>query len=110
MSKIKNKIYDVLKGNFLIRENSFKNWRFILFIVGLMLLMIASAHSIDKKVMEIADLNKEIKELRAEFVDTRSQAMKLKLESAIRKRVLTEGLQPSETPPQVIKVTTLKKD
>ena len=68
--------------------------------------MIASAHSIDKKVMEIADLNKEIKELRAEFLDTRSISMKLKLESTIRARVLDQGLKPSETPPQVIKVTS----
>ena len=106
MSKIKKNIYDVLKGNFLIRENSFKNWRFILFIVVLMLLMIASAHSSDKKVMEIVALNKEIKELRSEFVDTRSISMKLKLESTVRKKVLEFGLLPSDTPPQVIQVTS----
>ncbi len=108
MSKIKKSIYDVLRGNFLIRENSFKNWRFILFIVMLMLLMIASAHSSDKKVMEIAALNKEIKELRSEFVDTRSISMKLKLESTVRNKVIEFGLKPSETPPQVIRVTSNK--
>jgi hypothetical protein len=108
MSKIKKNIYDVLRGNFLIRENSFKNWRFILFIVVLMLLMIASAHSSDKKVMEIAALNKEIKELRSEFVDIRSISMKLKLESTVRKKVFEFGLLASETPPQVIRVTSKK--
>ena len=105
MSKFKKSIYDVLKGNFLVSEDSFKNWRFILFIVALMLLMIASSHSIDKKVMEIAKLNKEIKELRAEFVDTRSISMRLKLESTIRKKVFDLELKPSENPPQVIRVT-----
>jgi len=108
MSKIKKSIYDLLKGNFLVSEDSFKNWRFILFIVGLMLLMIASSHSIDKKVMEIARLNKEIKELRAEFVDTRSTSMGLKLESTIRKKVLKLELKPSENPPKVIRVTSKK--
>lgn len=106
MSKFKNSIYEVLKGNFLVKDDSFKNWRFILFIVGLMLLMIASSHSSDKKVMEIAQLNKKIKELRAEFVDTRSIAMKLKLESTIRDKVLELGLKPSQKPPQVIRVTS----
>ena len=106
MSKIKKSIYDILRGNFLIRENSLKNWRFILFMVVLMLLMIASAHSSDKKVMEIAALNKEIKELRSEFVDTRSISMKLKLESTVRNKVSEYGLKPSETPPQVIRVTS----
>jgi len=108
MSVVKNKIYGLLKGNFLISNDSLKNWRFILFLVGLMMLMIASAHSSDKKVMEIAELNKKIKELRAEFVDTRSISMKLKLESAIRNKVLDQGLKPSENPPQVIKVVSKK--
>ena len=105
MSKFKKSIYDVLKGNFLVSDDSFKNWRFILFIVALMLMMIASSHSSDKKVMGIAKLNKKIKELRSEFVDTRSISMKLKLESTIRNKVLELELKPSENPPQVIRVT-----
>jgi len=108
MSRLKKSIYDLLKGNFLISEDSFKNWRFILFIVVLMLLMIASSHSSDKKVMEIAELNKEIKELRAEFVDARSISMKMRLESTIRNKVGEYGLKPSENPPYVIRVTSKK--
>ena len=105
MSKFKKSIYDILRGNFLVSDDSFKNWRFILFIVGLMLLMIASSHSSDKKVMRIAKLNKQIKELRSEFLDTRSISMKLKLESTIKNKVLILGLKPSQNPPQVIRVT-----
>ena len=108
MSIIKSSIYNLLKGKFLVSEDSFKNWRFILFIVGLLLLMIASSHSSDKKVMEIAKLNYEIKELRAEFLDMRSISMKMKLESTIRKKVEDLGIRPSENPPQVIKVTSKK--
>lgn len=109
MAVFKDKIYGLLRGNFLISQDSLKNWRFIFFLVGLMMLMIASAHSSDKKVMDIAELNKKIKELRAEFVDTRSISMKLKLESAIRDKVVEQGLKPSETPPQVIRVTSKDK-
>ena len=58
--------------------------------------------------MEIAQLNKEIKELRAEFVDMRSISMKMKLESTIRKNVLDMGLISSENPPQVIRVISTK--
>ncbi|MBL4723820.1 MAG: S-adenosyl-methyltransferase [Lutibacter sp.] len=105
MSKFKKSIYDILRGNFLVSDESFKNWRFILFIVGLMLMMIASSHSSDKKVMSIAKLNKEIKELRSEFLDTRSISMKLKLESTIKNKVLALELKPSQNPPQVIRVT-----
>ncbi|SNR79489.1 FtsL-like putative cell division protein [Lutibacter flavus] len=108
MSIIKSSIYSLLKGKFLVSEDSFKNWRFILFIVGLLLLMIASSHSSDKKVMEIAKLNYEIKELRAEFLDMRSISMKMKLESTIRVKVVDFGIKPSENPPQVIKVISKK--
>jgi len=106
MSKIKDNIYNILKGKFLVSDDSLKNWGLISFIVLLMLFMIASAHSSDKKVMEIAKLNKEVKELRAQFLDLRSISMKVKLESTIRKKVQTLGLKPSENPPVVIKVTS----
>jgi len=108
MSIIKASIYNLLKGEFLVNKDSFKNWRFILFVVVLLLLMIASSHSSDKKVMEIAKINNELKELRAEFVDTRSISMKMRLESTIRNKVVDLGIKPSEQPPQVIKVTSKK--
>ena len=108
MASIKDSIFNVLKGKFLISDDSLNNWGFISFIVLLMLLMIASAHSSDKKVMQIAKLNKEVKELRAHFVDLRSISMKMKLESSIRKKVVEIGLIPSETPPQVISVISKK--
>lgn len=106
MSKIKESIYDVLGGRFLVSDDSLKNWGFIFFIVILMLLMIASGHRSDKKVMEIAKLNTEVKELRSQFVDLRSISMKVKLESTIRNKVIDMGLKPGETPPQVIKVVS----
>ena len=109
MSKLKKSAYGLLRGSFLVKEDSLKNWRFILFMVALMLLMISSAHSSDKKVMEIAALNKEIRELRAEFVDTRSISMKMRLESTIRRKVGEVGILPSETPPSIIRVTSKKK-
>ncbi len=110
MAGFKENFYSLLKGKFLVSDDSFKNWQFILFLVGLMLLIIASSHSADKKVMEIAALNKEINERRAEFLDTRTIFMSLKLESSIRARVEELGLRPVENPPQVIKVKpNLKK-
>jgi hypothetical protein len=109
MSPFKQRIYDILKGNFLISNDSFKNWQFILFIAILMLFMISSSHSIDQKVMRIAQINKEIQELRSEFVDMRSISMKIRLESTIRNKVAPLGIKPSENPPQVIRVTTKNK-
>jgi len=108
MADVNKTIYDILRGSFLINDDAFKNWRFIVFVVVLMLLMVASSHSADKKVIEIAALSKEIKEMRAQFIDTRTKVMELKLESAIRNRVVDLGLVPSDEPPQKILVTLNK--
>lgn len=101
---MKASLVDLLKGKFLISDESGKNWRFILFLSALAIMMIASSHSADKKVHDIAELNERVKELRSEFVDTRSSLQQLKLESKIKAQVERLGLKPSENPPQKIKV------
>ena len=70
MSKVKKGIYDVLRGSFLTDESAFKNWRIIIFVVGLLLIMITSGHKADKKVILISKLNNKKRALRAEYVDT----------------------------------------
>ncbi len=66
--------------------------------------MIASSHSADRKVHEIAQLNNEVKELRSKFMDGRSKLMRLKMESSIQKKMAEKGLKSSEIPPKKIKV------
>ena len=110
MSKFKQGIYDVLKGKFLVSEEAFKNWRFIIFVVVLLLFMISRSHSTDKKVLKIAKLNSEIRELKAEFMDTRTKVSRLELESVIQKKVVERGLLPSENPPKKIKVISRKEN
>ena len=101
---MKQNIYSILKGKFLISDDSFKNWRVILFISALAIIMIASSHSADKKVHEIARLNNEVKELRSAFVDGRSKLMRLKMESTVINKMTEKGLSSSVIPPKKIKV------
>lgn len=104
MSKTKQALYNILRGKFLVDEDAKKNWGFIIFITFLALLMITSSHQIDRKVQKIAELNQERRMLRSEFVATRSDLMKLKMESSISSRLAANGLFVSQTPPQKIKV------
>ncbi|MDP4599820.1 MAG: FtsL-like putative cell division protein [Polaribacter sp.] len=106
-AKRKN-IYDFLRGSFLTDESSFKNWRIIIFVVVLLLIMISSAHNIDKKGIKISELNKKKRELRAEHIDIGTILMRTKMESTVREKALKIGLKPSETPPKKIKVTHKK--
>ena len=108
MSKIKQNIYSVLKGKFLVSPEAIGSWRMIVFVVVLLMFMISRAHVADGKVIKIARLNKEIRELKAEFVDARTKVMRLELESSVQKKVAERGLFPSETPPKKIKVVSRK--
>lgn len=98
--------YNIIKGRFLVSDDAFKNWRFIIFLSALALVMIGSSHSADKKVHEIARLSDDVKELKSEYVDVRMQRMQTKMESRIIKAMEDRGLFPSVTPPQKIIINT----
>ena len=109
MAKAKRTIYDLLRGSFLTDASAFKNWRIIIFVVSLLLIMITSGHNADRKVIKIAELNKKQRELRAEYVDTGTILMRMKMESNIRQKVVKlRGILPSQTSPQKIKIIRKK--
>jgi len=69
---VKNGVYSILKARFLIDDDAFKNWRFIVFLIILAIIMIANTQRFEQKIYEISALTNEVKELRSEFVDRRS--------------------------------------
>lgn len=101
---MKTGIYNILKARFLVNEDATKNWRFIVFLIFLAIIMIANTQRFEQKVFQIADLNNQVKELRSEFVDNRSELMKLKMESTISGKMEHIGIFPSQVPPIKIKV------
>ncbi len=106
---MKHNVYDILKARFLIKEDSLKNWRFIVFLITLAIVMIANTNRFEQKVFKIAALSNEVKELRSEFVDRRSELMKLKMESTVSANMEAKGIFPSSVPPQKIKVKSKKE-
>lgn len=101
---MKKGVYGILKARFLLDEDAIKNWRFIVFIILLAIVMIANTQSYEQKVFRIAELTNEVKELRSEFVDRRSELMKLKMESTVAQKMEARQLKPSTVPPVKIKV------
>ncbi len=106
--QMKYGIYNILKAKFLVNEDAVKNWRFIVFLIGLAIMMIANTHSYEKKIFQIAELTNEVKELRSEFVDRRSELMKIKMESTVANKMVEKGIFPSSVPPKKIKVAREK--
>ncbi len=102
---MKKNIYNIVKGTFLVSDDALKNWRFIIFLSILALVMIGSSHTADKKVHKIAQLSNDVKELKSEYLDVRKLLTQTKMESRITLAMSQRGLQPSETPPQKIRIT-----
>lgn len=103
---MKHGVYSILKARYLINEdaNAAKNWRFILFLIALAIIMIANTQRYEQKVFRIIELTGEVKELRSEFVDRRSELMQLKMESTVSTQMETRQVYPSSVPPVKIKV------
>ena len=101
---MKQRIYDILKARFLIENDAIKNWKFILFLVFLAMIMIANNHNFDAKNYQIAKLTEQMKDQRSKFVDTRSRLMKLKMESSITKKMKIRDILPADQPPVKIVV------
>lgn len=89
----------------MVSDDTFKNWRFVVFLSVLALVMIGSSHTADKKVHRIAKLSNEAKELKSEYLDVRKQLTQTKMESKLTAVMSKTGLQTSTIPPQKISIT-----
>jgi hypothetical protein len=101
------RLLSILNIEFLIKEDSFRNWRMILFISALALVMISSGHSADKKIFLIASLNSKIKALKSQFIENKTHLMNLEKETNVVKKLSERGIRPSSNPP--IKIIVQRK-
>ena len=106
---MKNGVYSILKARFLIQDDAIKSWRFIVFLIVLAIIMIANTQRFEQKIFKIAELTNQVKELRSEFVDRRSELMKLKMESTVSEKMVGKQIFPSSVPPTKIKVKKIEK-
>ena len=103
-----NKIIDILVGKFLIEKINIDNIRLIFFIFFLAFLLIYSSHSVDSKVYEISQLNTEVSVVESNFIETRKKLMNLRVESAVRKKLISKQIKPTLSPPFKILILSNK--
>lgn len=96
---------DIIKAKILVNEDAAKTWAVIIYVIVLCLVMIWNTQAYETKVFKVASLSHQVKMLRAEFVDTRSELMELKMESTITRTLEEQGIFPSEVPPTKIHVS-----
>ena len=104
-----NQLLSLLNMDFLTKDDALKNWRMILYLSLLALIIISSGHLADKKIFQIAQLNNELKEMKSEFVEKRAYLMELKMESRVIKSLREIGIKPAKIPPVKLTVESNKK-
>ena len=106
---MKGGVINLLKAKYLVDQGSMRNWRFIVFLILVCILIIANSHNYEQKIFRISALETEVKELRSEFVDKRSELMELKMESTVSRKMEERNIFPSSVPPKKIKVVKEKE-
>jgi len=76
---------------------------FALFIVLLLLIHIWNVHNTERVIRKTDKLNKEIKELRSEYISILSELMSESKQSTVAKKLDSTGIKELTTPP--IKIT-----
>jgi hypothetical protein len=101
----------IFSGTFLNNENIVKHIPFVLYICFITLLYIANGYYADDKIRKVNKVTNELKELRSEYISTRSDLMFKSKQSEVAKAVEKFGLKESVEPPKKIIVndTTFKK-
>ena len=97
-------IWTIIKADYLLNENATKNWVFVIMLVLMGISIINLSHAADAKVKNIVKLNREVKALRSEYVELKSQVIKRKMASDVYQRLESKGFRPSKKQPIRIKV------
>ncbi|MCB0806488.1 MAG: hypothetical protein KDC05_11875 [Bacteroidales bacterium] len=95
-------LQSILGGGFLANKKTAENMPFLLFLAFIALIYIGNSYYAEKKIRKIERLQKEVKELRYDYIYNRSQLMSKSRQSEIAKTLSLEGIKESRTPPKKI--------
>ncbi len=100
--KLTRPIHDLLEGDFLSRETVVRNVPFLLFLALVALIYIANTYYAEKTFKEIEATNTELKELRYQYITTRSTLMFESTQVEIAGRAEKLGMMETLIPPYKI--------
>ncbi len=94
-------IGDIISGNFLAREYSWRQAPFIFFLTFTGIIYIANSYYAEKNIRKINKYSEELKELRSEYITSKSRLMFLGRQSEVGRIAREKGMTLVEatTPP-----------
>jgi hypothetical protein len=99
----KKHFVDVLSGKALEEKSFMEIVPFVLFVSAVMVFYIHNSYRAESYVREISALERELKDLRSEYITRKSQLMFYGKQTEVQKLVADQGLQKSSVPPIVIR-------
>ncbi|MFI5164195.1 MAG: FtsL-like putative cell division protein [Bacteroidia bacterium] len=103
-NKIARSALNIFSGNFLSKDYVIAQLPFILFLTLIGLGYIANGYYAEKSVREISHINTELKELKSEYIISKSELMFMSNQSEVAHAVAPFGLKESTVPPKKIVV------
>jgi hypothetical protein len=94
----------VFSGTFLANERTVQHLPFILFLAVVAIFYIGNGYYADGKIREVNKISNQLKELRSEYISTKSDLMFASKQSEVAKAVEAEGLKEPVVPPIKIEV------
>ncbi len=90
---------DIIKGNFLNRDEVKIHYRYFLLLFVLMMAMIYTNHLVNKKIKIVNALKEETEEYKSRNAYAQSKLIKVKMESELGKEVARDSLMTLENHP-----------
>lgn len=95
---------EVLSGGVLEKERTFRMFPFLLFLSFLAFIYITNDFTLESKIREISKIQKDVKELRYEYISVKSNLITISKQSQLAKRLEKLGIKENKEPLKVIKI------
>ncbi|MEG2307563.1 FtsL-like putative cell division protein [Chryseobacterium sp.] len=90
---------DIIKGNFLNRDEVKAHYKYFLLLFVLMMAMIYTNHLVNQKIKTVNILKEETEEYKSRNAYAQSKLIKVKMESELGKEVARDSLMTLESHP-----------
>ena len=90
---------DIIKGNFLNRDEVKAHYKYFVFIFGLLMVMIYSNHLVNTKIEHVNKLKEETEEYKSRNAYAQSRLIKIRMESELGKEMVQDSLVSLESHP-----------
>ena len=95
---------EVLGGEMLEKEKTFKLFPYLIFLALLAFIYIANDFALEKKVRKISAMQKELMEMRYEYVSVKSNLINISKQSQLAKRLENLGIKENRDPVRIITI------